>query len=45
MDVWKDEDEVWNIGSEHESMKSECGAEDGNCGDTESEIYNRNNKQ
>jgi hypothetical protein len=26
-------------------MKSECGAEDGNCGDTESEIYNRNNKQ
>jgi hypothetical protein len=37
MDGWKVEDHVSNVGSEHEGMKSECEAEDGNCEDTEAE--------
>jgi hypothetical protein len=45
MDGWKVEDEVCNVGSEHESMKSESKVEDGNCEDTEAKINNWNGKQ
>jgi hypothetical protein len=40
MGRWKFEDKVWNVGSEHDSKKSECKVEDGNCEDTEAEIDN-----
>jgi hypothetical protein len=37
--------EVWNVGSEHENMSSECEREDGNCEDTEVKTDNRSEEQ
>jgi hypothetical protein len=38
-------EEVGNVGSEHESLSSNCEAEDGNCEDTEVHTNDKNGEQ
>jgi hypothetical protein len=40
-----DDEEVENVGSDHESVSSEPESEDGNCEDNKSERDDRNGKQ
>jgi hypothetical protein len=42
MDGREDEKEVGNVGSEHESVSSECEIEDGSYEDTETDTDDKN---
>jgi hypothetical protein len=40
----KDEEEVCSVGSEHESVNSECEMEDGSCEGTETDTDDKNDE-